>query len=665
MNTMPRIPAALLLIALAIGPACPARAQFAREYAPWPVVVSDTLLLPFWGGINDPKPSLIDLDGDGRVDLFLGEIRGKLGYLRNTGSAAVPAWTPESGRFAGLDIGTWHAFCDIDADGDPDLFADSRNGLTSFYRNTTGGPQPSFALEGAAYGGFQTGQNNTCAFADIDGDGDFDFFFGNLAGGLSLWRNIGDSVNAAFVFETDTYDSIFALPGGLAAAERHHGFSNVRFADIDGDLDLDCFYGDIFNFNLYYFRNDGTPTASNLTRITETYLPVSTAGFNHAAFADLDGDGDLDLLVGAANGQDLDNLIYFRNDGTAAAANFTAVTLNYLSNLDVGSYSVPALGDLDADGDYDLLIGTGDGHIWQFVNTGTPNAPVWVRTSAALAGIDVGLSAIPELVDWDSDGDLDLLVGTENGRIQYWRNDGTAKSLQLVQADAQLGGIQVDRLAVPRAVDWNTDGLLDLVVGEWDFNGLANLRLYRNVGTPGAPVLSLQAFELLPVAFREFTLPQIYDWDGDGRDDLILGGRFFGLSIYRNVAPEDSFPDSTTLVLQPDSLEAGDSGYRLAASFADIDSDGDADLFVGEEDGGLNFFRHAGGTPFRRGDVNVSGTISSADIIYLVNYVFKAGPDPQPVPTAGDVNCSGNITSADIIQLVNYVFKAGPGPCIE
>jgi hypothetical protein len=68
------------------------------------------------------------------------------------------------------------------------------------------------------------------------------------------------------------------------------------------------------------------------------------------------------------------------------------------------------------------------------------------------------------------------------------------------------------------------------------------------------------------------------------------------------------------------------------------------------------------------GDVNVSGNLTSADIISLVNYVFKSGAAPLPVVQSGDVNCSGSpsapgITSADIIYLVNYVFKSGPLPC--
>jgi len=64
-----------------------------------------------------------------------------------------------------------------------------------------------------------------------------------------------------------------------------------------------------------------------------------------------------------------------------------------------------------------------------------------------------------------------------------------------------------------------------------------------------------------------------------------------------------------------------------------------------------------------KGDINVSGTVTSADIILLVNYVFKSGPEPEPIVEAGDINCNGTITSADIIALVNFVFKSGPAPC--
>ena len=64
-----------------------------------------------------------------------------------------------------------------------------------------------------------------------------------------------------------------------------------------------------------------------------------------------------------------------------------------------------------------------------------------------------------------------------------------------------------------------------------------------------------------------------------------------------------------------------------------------------------------------RGDANDNGTITSSDIIYIVNYVFKIGPPPIPTEEVGDVDCTGAITSADVIYLVSFVFKGGPAPC--
>jgi hypothetical protein len=63
------------------------------------------------------------------------------------------------------------------------------------------------------------------------------------------------------------------------------------------------------------------------------------------------------------------------------------------------------------------------------------------------------------------------------------------------------------------------------------------------------------------------------------------------------------------------------------------------------------------------GDLNGSSTLTSSDVILLVNYVFKGGAAPSPCPAVGDCNCNGTVTSGDIITLVNHVFKGGPAPC--
>ena len=142
----------------------------------------------------------------------------------------------------------------------------------------------------------------------------------------------------------------------------------------------------------------------------------TTFGLNHTAVADLDGDNDLDIIVGAANGNDINNLVLLRNNGTPTSPSYAVLDSNIIHGIDVGSYAIPALADLDDDGDMDLLIGRGDGRLTHFENTGTATSPVFVLTSDFYKSIDVGLSSAPALVDWDDDGDFDLLIGSETGR---------------------------------------------------------------------------------------------------------------------------------------------------------------------------------------------------------------------------------------------------------
>ena len=66
-------------------------------------------------------------------------------------------------------------------------------------------------------------------------------------------------------------------------------------------------------------------------------------------------------------------------------------------------------------------------------------------------------------------------------------------------------------------------------------------------------------------------------------------------------------------------------------------------------------------TSFKRGDANGDRTVTVADVIYLINYLFKGGPEPQPVQ-AGDADCNGVPNVSDVVYLINYLFKGGPQP---
>ncbi len=653
---------------------------FVKEQTPWPV--TDTglpVLLPFLGGFNDPKPSLIDFNNDGLTDLMIGQIDGSLLYLQNTGTTFVPKWSPIHERLAGIDIGTWHTFCDIDGDLDFDLFCDSRLSTIKFFRNISSGGNIQFQLESTALtslknGGdsvLQTGLNNTPAFADIDNDGDFDYFFGALSGRLEFHRNNGTALTHLFVFETDAYDSVLAFSGGRQSfLEAGHGFSYIKFDDYDSDSDLDLFFGDIFNFNLYLFRNDGTADSSDLNLATPDFLPFTTKGFNHPAFADLDGDTDGDMILGVALGADIDNLRFLRNESGL----FVEETRNLISQIDIGTGSKPALADLDNDGDFDLLIGGNLGQLEYLENIGNIFSPSFNAITNTFEGIDVGSNSAPALVDWDNDNDFDLLIGESLGRIEYWRNDGNASNFIATLVTNQLSAfvsdtlkpIKVDDLAIPCPVDFNGDNLTDLVLGEWDYNGLANVLLYANTGSLGNPILTLVTNRLIKRENRDFTIPTVYDWDGDGKKDLIVGGRYGGFTLYLNSAPNGQFPDSLTLTKSIDTIPGYDAGQYLDIAFADIDTDGDDDAFVGEESGGMNFYRRLTSSCCIgiRGDLNNDGADATVlDLTYLIDDIFRGGP-ASVCPGEADLNNDGTpSTILDLTYLINNIYRGGPsGP---
>ena len=196
--------------------------------------------------------------------------------------------------------------------------------------------------------------------------------------------------------------------------------------------------------------------------------------------ADLDGDGRPDLLSGSYAAR------VYRWPGVEGGGFGPREDLVVLEKNEVfkdGHVSLHAA-DWDGDGDTDLLLGSRRGFVHLVENAGTPKAPKFAGSRALAAG-EAPLKtpsgdAGPHAADWDGDGDLDLLVGDDAGRVLLFRNAGTAKAPRLEAGTEILpakGGRSTEVRcrddetcairAKPWVADWDGDGLLDLLVGDF------------------------------------------------------------------------------------------------------------------------------------------------------------------------------------------------------
>jgi len=595
--------------------------NFTRQVAGIPVNAGSQIPEPFTGGLNSPKPDLFDLDGDGDLDLTIVQPDGGITHYRNQGTPSSFLFRFATDQLQGIDAKSWATFGDIDADGDLDLFTDA-NGTVAFHRNVGSATLPNWQLVTTSFQGIQnSGFGNTPSFVDVDADNDLDYLeMEQNFGTARFYRNQGTPQNASFVFVTNTFGCIdtfvgFAPPGGGKVPgpdgeggdpATQHGISVISTVDIDGDNDRDIMIGDLINLNLWYFRNTPgscnpvcTPSSACYTKITDTFLPINTLGLNQARFGDLDHDLDFDLVMGVTNqGASIDNLVYMINSGNRQVPNLVPVDLNLIKAIDVGRSSHPAFANLDGDGDRDLYLGAEDGTISVFRNVGTAIAPSLLKETPLEDGtdvvIDVGGAAAPIFLDFEGDGDLDLFVGTQSpARVRHYRNNGTPAAPSFGLINSQFGNITGDFNAAPTMADLDDDGDWDLMVGEFGVTGNPRLFYVRNDGTNQAPVWvtvsdnTPNTFVYVERVFTGDLAPKLFDIDGDGDFDLFLGERSGNVNFYRNTGSPQAF----NFVLESESFAGAQVGNESAPEFVDITGDGLTDLFVGEQCGGLDYYR--------------------------------------------------------------------------
>lgn len=469
------------------------------------------------------SPDLADIDGDGDRDLVLGEMNGGLRYFRNTGSAASPAFleqTSGANPFFGLSVGSRSSpdLADLDNDGDLDAAVGETGGRVFYFINTGSSSVPAFASAGSnPFTGIDVGSYSTPQLADLDADGDLDLAVGELYGRPFYFLNTGSAAAPAFVAVTGSNNPFAVVPGA-----QENTFANLALADLDGNGVRDLVLGEQYGAFIYY-RNSGSASAPAFIEAeTSPFVGADLDSFASVAMADLDLDGDLDAITGQYS-----NLRYFLNTGSARQPAFRELSggENPILSGAEGDTLAPALVDLDNDGDFDLMAADYDGAFHFLLNTGSASAPAFV-TAPASANPFTGLSVTfgqnhPAFGDLDGDGDHDLVVA--HSTAAYFENTGTPAAPDFVRRTGSanpFGTMDFFWGGSPQLIDYDGDGDLDLVAGGSD----GDFRYFSNTGQ-GITVAFVEQHEAAnPFAGPDIgvlSVPAIVDLDGDGDLDLV------------------------------------------------------------------------------------------------------------------------------------------------
>ena len=498
------------------------------------------------GGINYPIWSTIDLDGDGKKDLYMfDKTNDRVSTFLNDGSAGIHAYhyAPQYlSRFPVIPPDGWAMCYDYNCDGKEDFFTlDTGYSGIEVWRNDFtiqnglqftrvswelledwSGPAPINIYATSIY---------IPAFSDIDNDGDMDIIgFNNPANGkFAYHKNLsmdlyGTCDSLEFVFEDKCWGNFalslgsntvssyhnppcgtpapFGTDGGIEIAKRDDTITTVCVLDIDGDGVKELLIGDQANPTCLMVHNGGTAAVAEMDSsdlMFPTYdVPIDIISYVHHAYIDIDNDGKRDLLASAGSFEDRQGIWFYKNTNTDAAPVFSLQKTDFLQNemLETGQGACPVFFDADADGLLDIVVAHGQydanapgivSRLSLFKNIGTANSPSFKLVSndyAALSGLNLFFPIAATFGDLDGDNDQDMIIGDFTGNVHYFNNSAGAGNPAIFQLAAPLYmGIDVGNSSTPQLVDMDYDGLLDLVIGEQT----ATFNYYHNVGTAASP----------------------------------------------------------------------------------------------------------------------------------------------------------------------------------
>lgn len=490
-------------------------------------------------------PAIVDVDGDSDLDVLnFGVLSTAVEYHKNMSMELYG--TCDSLVFETKNE-CWGLFTESDTSNDMTLWDTTTFPCQGTLDN------PEFPLEGGDRQDRHAG--SSLLALDMDNSSTMDLLIGDITfKNMSLLMNSGTAPNTNSGMEsqeTNFPSSSVPVNVDVFPAAFHLDWDN------DGIRDLLVAPASVQNSNnqngVWAYRNVGTESFPIFEYVDDDFAQETMIDVGKKAlpvFFDQNGDGLKDLLVSVheqydpGTGDQISRIAYFENTGMPSNPEFTLVTEDWqnLSTLGigVGLSFYPSFGDMDNDGDEDMILGEFEGKCHYFENTGTSGGEAVFTTFEVLqtgdgAEVYSGTTfAYPCLVDLDRDADLDLVVGRRDGKLNYYENTGTTSAYSFEKISSNWGLVdvslywEIEGQAIPQFVD--VDGTYYLILG----SKTGYLHYYKKVEGNFTTPYVLADPDLQNIHHGTYSAPAIADIDGDGTFEMIVGNDRGGLVLYES-----------------------------------------------------------------------------------------------------------------------------------